>query len=90
MERGDGGRRRREWLIAGSILLMGALLRFLCLGSFPPGLNQDEASIGYDAWSLLHYGVDRCGSAWPVLLVSWGSGQNVLPGSPSPFWPSSG
>lgn len=78
MERGDGGRRRREWLIAGSILLMGALLRFLCLGSFPPGLNQDEASIGYDAWSLLHYGVDRCGSAWPVLLVSWGSGQNVL------------
>ncbi len=70
--------RRRELWLAASLLLAGALLRFLRLGAFPPGLNQDEASIGFDAWSLLHLGMDRNGDAWPVLFVSWGSGQNVL------------
>jgi 4-amino-4-deoxy-L-arabinose transferase-like glycosyltransferase len=69
---------RREAVLAAAILLIGALARFLCLGSFPPGLNQDEASIGFDAWSLLRWGMDRCGDSWPVLFVSWGSGQNVL------------
>ena len=70
--------RRRELLLALLLLLLGTLLRFLFLGALPPGLNQDEASIGYDAWSLLHYGVDRNGDPWPVLFQSWGSGQNVL------------
>jgi 4-amino-4-deoxy-L-arabinose transferase-like glycosyltransferase len=70
--------RKRELWLAAAILLAGALLRFLCLGSLPPGLNQDEASIGFDAWSLLRSGMDRNGDAWPVLFVSWGSGQNVL------------
>ena len=69
---------KRELYLASAILLAGALLRFLCLGRFPPGLNQDEASIGFDAWSLLQEGIDRNGDAWPVLFVSWGSGQNVL------------
>ena len=69
---------RQEAGLAAALLLIGALARFLCPGSFPPGLNQDEASIGFDAWSLMHWGVDRCGEAWPVLFVSWGSGQNVL------------
>ncbi len=69
---------RREAILTAALLLAGALARFLYLGSFPPGLNQDEASIGFDAWSLLRWGVDRCGDSWPVLFVSWGSGQNVL------------
>ncbi len=69
---------RREVRLALLLLLLGTLLRTLRIGSFPPGLNQDEASIGYDAWSLLHYGMDRNGDAWPVLFQSWGSGQNVL------------
>ncbi|MDR0818126.1 MAG: glycosyltransferase family 39 protein [Oscillospiraceae bacterium] len=44
----------------------------------PPGLNQDEASSGYEAWAILHYGIDRNGDTLPVLLTSWGSGQNAL------------
>jgi predicted membrane-bound mannosyltransferase len=46
----------------------------------PPGFNQDEASIGYDAFALLHHGIDRNGMSWPVQFVSWGSGQNALYG----------
>ncbi len=60
------------------LLLAGALIRLLWLGEIPGGLNQDEASIGYDAWALLHYGIDRNGVSWPVNFISWGSGQNAL------------
>ncbi|WP_249896631.1 glycosyltransferase family 39 protein [Paenibacillus sp. PK3_47] len=48
------------------------------IGSIPPGLNQDEASIGYDAYAILHYGIDRNGIHLPVHLIAWGSGQNAL------------
>ena len=75
---------RRERLERGELLLvlvllcLGAVLRCVGTGSFPPGLNQDEASTGYDAWALLLSGMDRNGDAWPVLFSSWGSGQNAL------------
>lgn len=69
---------RTEILIACSIILLGTFLRFYALGSLPYGLNQDEASAGYDAWALLTSGIDRNGDHWPVLFVSWGSGQNAL------------
>jgi hypothetical protein len=59
-------------------VILGIGARIVDFGSTPPGLNQDEASIGYEAWSLLHYGVDRNGASWPVHLISWGSGQNAL------------
>ncbi len=69
---------RHEWLPVMLLLLMGFVLRLWALGALPYGLNQDEASAGYEAWALLNYGVDRCGDSWPVLFTSWGSGQNVL------------
>ncbi|MEN3187139.1 MAG: hypothetical protein ABDK92_11055, partial [Atribacterota bacterium] len=68
---------RRGWLLAG-IFALEIFVRFFLLGVIPPGLNQDEASIGYDAWALLHYGIDRNGFHNPVHFVSWGSGQNAL------------
>ncbi len=69
---------RWELAFALALLCLGAVLRLLGLGFFPPGLNQDEASTGCDAWALLVSGTDRNGDAWPVLFTSWGSGQNVL------------
>ena len=69
---------RRELAFALALLCLGAALRILGLGFFPPGLNQDEASTGCDAWALLVSGMDRNGDSWPVLFASWGSGQNVL------------
>ncbi len=66
---------QRGWLF---LFVGGVVVRFVLLGVVPPGLNQDEASIGYDAWAILHYGVDRNGFPYPVHLVSWGSGQNAL------------
>src|SRR6476620_11604080 len=42
-------------------LLVAAALRFSNLGGVPPGLNQDEAVSGYDAYSLLLTGRDHQG-----------------------------
>ena len=56
---------------------VGVLMRVVSFGSIPPGLNQDEASIGYDAWCLAHFGTDGNGVSWPVHLISWGDGDNA-------------
>ncbi|OKP80506.1 hypothetical protein A3844_27300 [Paenibacillus helianthi] len=60
------------------LFVLGAIVRTVYLGSIPSGLNQDEASIGYDAYAILHYGIDRNGVHLPVHLIAWGSGQNAL------------
>lgn len=67
-----------KWLPFVLIFLLAAVLRLWAFGTVPGGLNQDEASIGYDAWSILHYGIDRNGIRLPVHLIAWGSGQNAL------------
>ncbi|MBQ9211768.1 MAG: glycosyltransferase family 39 protein [Clostridia bacterium] len=71
-------RREKSWIWAAGLLCLGLALRLLFLEKLPYGLNQDEASAGYDAWALLQAGIDRNGKSWPVLFFSWGSGQNVL------------
>lgn len=60
------------------LFVLGAVIRLVYIGSVPPGLNQDEASIGYDAYAILHYGIDRSGVHLPIHLTAWGSGQNAL------------
>lgn len=60
------------------IMLVGALARLVCLGSNPMGLHQDEAYSAYNAWSVMHYGVDSCGYVRPVYYTAWGSGMSVL------------
>lgn len=61
------------------LLLSSALfIRFIYLGSIPAGINQDEAFAGYEAWSMLNYGIDSWGYTNPIYFVSWGSGMNVF------------
>ena len=55
-------------------VVAGFVTRFIYLGDIPSGLNQDEASIGYDAWALARYGMDRNGYIRPVYPITWGSG----------------
>ena len=69
---------REHWLLL-VILFLGAAVRLYAFGSVPAGLNQDEASTGYDGYALLHYGIDRSGFHNPVFLVGFGSGMSALP-----------
>lgn len=68
-----------KWLRLVALIAIGAgvAARTIYFGSNPPGLNQDETSIGYEAWSLLHYGTDRYGLSWPVHLINFGNGGNA-------------
>lgn len=79
---GNGDRLRnlsaRVDLYLVAALLVGLLVRVWQFGEIPPGLNQDEASTAYDAFSILQYGVDRNGSHNPLVLISWGSGMYGL------------
>ena len=69
---------RYEKYIFAALLLLGIALRVIQFISVPGGLNQDEASMGYDAFATAFYGIDRNGFSFPAYAISWGSGQNVL------------
>ncbi len=60
------------------LCLVGFFSSFIMLGRIPGGVNQDEAYAGYEAYSILHYGMDSHGYKNPVYFMSWGSGMNVL------------
>lgn len=45
-------------------LILGGLLRFIWLSSYPSGFTPDEAALGYNAYSLLQTGRDEWGTPW--------------------------
>ena len=67
-----------EKYMAGILILFGIAVIFFRFGKVPGGMQQDEAFAGYNAWSLLHYGMDSEGYANPVYFVTWGSGMSAL------------
>src|SRR5581483_4364684 len=60
-----------KWLLVG-IILLGFLLRTISLGNHPAGFTPDEASFGYDAYSILKTGKDQWGNPFPLVLKSFG------------------
>lgn len=54
------------------VILIAAGLRLIALDQFPAGFNADEASIGYNAYSLLQTGKDEYGTPWPLTFKSFG------------------
>ena len=44
----------------------------------PAGIHVDEMGMGYDAWCLAHFGVDRYLKPYPVYLMNFGGGQSAL------------
>jgi 4-amino-4-deoxy-L-arabinose transferase-like glycosyltransferase len=61
-----------------AVFFAGCAVRLLFLSRLPKGLNQDEAYSGYEAWSLLNFGIDSWGYRNPVHFITWGSGMNAL------------
>ncbi|NCN58338.1 hypothetical protein COW99_02540 [Candidatus Roizmanbacteria bacterium CG22_combo_CG10-13_8_21_14_all_38_20] len=59
-------------LVLGIILLLGIGLRVYRVTDVPPGVNRDEASIGYNAYSLLQTGKDEYGELLPLSFQSFG------------------
>lgn len=63
---------RFEKVIFGVILILAFSIRFIGLDSIPPGLYDDEVSIGYNAYSILHNGTDEYGISYPLYFKAFG------------------
>ena len=65
----------RRWalpaLLAG-IVVLAAAVRMIGISENPPGFFTDEASIGYNAYTVLNSGKGEHGEGWPVLFESLG------------------
>ena len=53
------------------ILALALFLRFYQLGVNPPSLDWDEASLGYNAYSILKTGADEYGNFLPLSIRSF-------------------
>lgn len=64
-----------RWIFWGALLgimIIGILFRFPLLSSVPNGFFCDEASVGYDAYSIMQTGSDRHGDFLPLFAKSFG------------------
>lgn len=60
------------------ILILALGLRVYKLESIPPSLSWDEASVGYNAWTIANYGRDEYGQFLPLYFRSFGEGKNPV------------
>ena len=65
----------RKWILLFLTVALAGFLRFYDLDELPTGLNIDESSMGYNAYSILQTGKDRYGQPFPILFRSFGSFQ---------------
>lgn len=54
------------------LFLLAFLTRVLFVSDYPAGFTPDEASFGYDAYSILKTGKDQWGVSMPLTLKSFG------------------
>ena len=65
-------------LCLGGLFTIAFFLRVYRLGELPNVLFIDEASVGYNAWCLANYGVDRYLNQWPIYAQNYAGGQSPL------------
>lgn len=53
------------------IIFLAIVLRFWQLGNVPPSPDWDEASLGYNAYSIMETGRDEYGQLFPLILRSF-------------------
>ncbi|QQG47050.1 MAG: glycosyltransferase family 39 protein [Candidatus Woesebacteria bacterium] len=62
----------KNYLVLFLILALALFLRLYHLGSNPPHLTPDEASLGFNAYSILKTGRDEYGKFAPLIFKSFG------------------
>lgn len=67
-----------NWIVLGLLFLTTLVFRFRWLDLMPSGLNWDEASYGYNAYSLMKTGADEWGEKYPLFLKSFGDYKPAL------------
>ncbi len=62
---------RTDLMLVLLITISGGVMRFTMLSETPPGFFCDEASTGYDAYSILQTGRDQHGEKLPLYARSF-------------------
>ena len=70
--------KKAQFLVLFLILILGFFLRVVNLDKVPNGFFCDEASIGYNAYSLLKSGRDEFGKSWPLFFRAFGEYKNPI------------
>jgi len=65
-------------LLLAIIIFLGLFLRIINLDSNPAGFFCDEASIGYNAYSLLKTGKDEYNVSWPIFFRAFGEYKSPI------------
>jgi 4-amino-4-deoxy-L-arabinose transferase-like glycosyltransferase len=65
-------------LLLAAILILAGAFRFPLLTVSPPGFYVDEASTGYDAYSILLTGKDQYGEFMPLFARTFGAYNESL------------
>jgi 4-amino-4-deoxy-L-arabinose transferase-like glycosyltransferase len=60
--------KNKSWVVFIGIIVLAIFLRFWQLGSIPEGFHVDEASLGYNAYSLMRTGRDEYGAFMPLIM----------------------
>lgn len=63
------------YIFLGIIFFIAVLLRFINLSSYPAGFHQDEASLGYNGYSLMLTGKDDNGNKFPLYIDMFGDNR---------------
>src|SRR3989338_7902764 len=63
------------FLSLGVIFFVGLFIRLNALSSFPVGFHQDEASVGYNGYSLLITGKDENNNPFPLYIDMFGDNR---------------
>lgn len=64
--------KRFSIVLVFAIFILAAFLRFYKLGSIPNGLERDETSIGYNAYSIMKTNKDEYGVRLPLYFKAFG------------------
>ncbi len=74
----DGKFEMPAWVLPLLLMVLGAVLRLVYLGSVPGGMHQDESFVALNAFGMYHEGRDSAGLRFPVYMSSWGDGQSAM------------
>jgi len=69
---------KNRTILLALIVLLAAILRLWQIGLVPPSPDWDEASYGYNAYSLLKTGKDEYGKTLPIVLQSFNDYKPAL------------
>jgi 4-amino-4-deoxy-L-arabinose transferase-like glycosyltransferase len=72
--------RARSWERIAFFAVLAVILAVYLyqLGRVPAGFNQDEASVGWNARTLLRHGTDQWGASWPVFFRAFDDYKSPL------------